>query len=138
MTSTDEVAVDVRTELRQWQEQLQAMIRHADTKAQALVGVHSLAMAGAVALVKTSADASPWLTGAAVLVGVALVVTLSALLPRLGHGGTSITAWSRMSAAAVLASVADGGAPNASPSTSRGWRGSPRGRCAPSSSPSGC
>lgn len=110
MTSTDEAQIDVAAELRQRRDDLQAVIRHADTKAQALVGVHSLAMAGAVALVKTTPH-SPLLAVAAVLVGLALILVLLALLPRLGRNASSWTSWPKLAAAELAAAAAGGEQP---------------------------
>ncbi|MEU5852500.1 Pycsar system effector family protein [Saccharopolyspora shandongensis] len=101
-------ADEVDEQLRDARDGAQSLIARADTKAQATLTVHSLTLAGAVALTKTqiSTPAAVALGVAAVLFGAALVTTLLVLLPRLGRTSTGITAWARMSAAQVRAAAA--------------------------------
>lgn len=79
-------------EIGRRRDDIQNVIRHADSKAQALVGVHSAVLAGAVALVKTSPPGL-LLEAAAVVAGLALVVVLVTLLPRLNGRGASWVRW---------------------------------------------
>lgn len=111
MTSIDDTHGVVVAELRQRREDLQAVIRHADSKAQALVGVHSLAVAGAVALVKITPH-SALLAVAAVLVGLALILVLLALFPQLPRRRSgSWRSWRRLDAADLAAAAAGGEQP---------------------------
>ncbi|MGW3473466.1 Pycsar system effector family protein [Saccharopolyspora sp. NPDC000995] len=110
MTTQDTVsAADTDEQLRDARDSVQSLIARADTKAQATLSVHSLALAGAVALTRTtpSTPAAVALGVAAALFGAALVTTLLVLLPRLPRTSTGITAWARMSAAQVRAAAAD-------------------------------
>lgn len=93
MAASTESEVDAQ--LRDARDGVQSLVARADTKAQALLSTHSLALAGAVALAKMQLGGAAvvGLVVAAGLFGVALVTTLLVILPRLNRSKTGLTAW---------------------------------------------
>lgn len=105
-TSTES---EVDTQLRDARDGVQSLVARADTKAQALLSTHSLALAGAVALAKMQLGgaAAVGLVVAAGLFGVALVTTLLVILPRLNRTKTGLTAWARQNPDEIRECAAD-------------------------------
>lgn len=101
-------AAEVDAQLRDARDGIQTLIGRADTKAQAMLATHSLALAGAVALFKTLQPSTwgGWLLGVAMVVfAAALITALLVILPRLGRTATGLTAWARQDAAAIRAAA---------------------------------
>ena len=107
MTIPTESEVDAQ--LRDARDGVQSLVARADTKAQALLSTHSLALAGAVALAKVQFGGATavGLVAAAGFFAAALVTTLLVILPRLNRSKTGLTAWARQHPERIRECAAD-------------------------------